>query len=127
MPLGNVDKGTLITLTAQGAGSVSSGAHSNSHSRGVIVTIDVTAITGTGPSLTVTLSQIDPSSGKKIVILASAAISTVSTTQLKVYPGLTAAANAVVNGVLPPHFIIDAVVAGTAPSVTAKISAAQVL
>lgn len=67
--------------------------------RGMIVCIDATAITAT-PSVTVTISHIDPVSGKLRTLLASAVIATVSTTFLRIYPGATAAANQAANEIL---------------------------
>jgi hypothetical protein len=71
----------------------------------LVLTIDATAITAT-PALTVTVSGVDPVSGKIYTILASTAIATAVTTVLKIGPGLTAAANLVANDVLPPNFRI---------------------
>ncbi len=72
----------------------------NLTARGLHVIIDATAITAT-PSVTFTIQGKDPTSGKYYTILASAAITGVSTTVLRVYPGLTAAANTTANDVLP--------------------------
>ena len=64
--------------------------------RGLRVVIDVTAVTAT-PSVVFTIRAKDPASGKYVTLLASAAITAVGTTVLVVYPGTTAAANAVAN------------------------------
>ena len=77
----------------------------NQHEAAVLV-IDVTAAAAT-PSVVVTIKGVDPLSGKRWTILASAAITGVSTTTLKVGKGLTAAANLVANDVLPPDFEIE--------------------
>lgn len=69
------------------------------YARGLHLVVDVSAIVST-PSITVTLEQQDVASGKWYPLIASAAITAVSTTVLKVYPGLPAAANASVNDVL---------------------------
>lgn len=121
----NVNK-SVTTLTAAGLGTTNSSDLDGSRGKGVIVTIDITVITGTGPSLTVTIQGKDQVSGKYYTILASAALAAVATTILKVYPGLTAAANLVVNDIMPPDFRISSVVAGTGPAVTATISAAVI-
>jgi hypothetical protein len=70
------------------------------------LTIDATAITAT-PSVTVTIRGVDKVSGKKRDILASAAITGVSTVVLEVGPGLTASANAVANNFMPTDIEID--------------------
>ncbi len=88
--------------------------------KGVVVVIDVTAIAAT-PSLTVTIRGKD-TSGKTWTILASAAITGTGTTTLKVYPGLTAAANAVANDVIPDNCEVD-FSHGDADSITYSASA----
>lgn len=86
------------------------------------VVIDVTAITGTVPMLTVTVEGKDQNTGKYYTILVSAAISTVSTTVLRIFPGAVAAANVTANDFVPRTFRVTAAVAGTTPVVTGKIS-----
>lgn len=69
------------------------------YATGVHVVVDVSAIVTT-PSITVTLEQQDVTSGKWYPLLTSAAIATVSTTVLRVFPGAPVAANASANDVL---------------------------
>ena len=95
--------------------------------RGVNLVIDVTAVSGTTPTLVVALRGYDPTSGKYYTILASATISTVGTTVLSVYPGLTAAANSVANAVLPRTWDVVATIGGTTPSFTMSIGASMLL
>lgn len=124
MPTGNRDLGSILTLTAQAAGTVNGATQGpNMDGCGVAVVVDVTAITGTGPSVTVTIQGLDQASGKWRTLLASAAISTVSTTTLYVFPGSTVTANAAANAFLPVEWRVIAVVAGTTPAVTATIGA----
>jgi hypothetical protein len=73
---------------------------SNLSGRGLHLIIDATASSGS-PSVVFTIQGKDPVSGKFYTILASAAITGTGTTVLRVYPGLTAAANTVANDVLP--------------------------
>lgn len=68
--------------------------------RGITVVIDVTAIV-TAPSITVTVNAVDRASGKAYALLASTAITTVSTTVLQIDPALTAAANSKASASLP--------------------------
>lgn len=89
--------------------------------RGLHLVIDVTAVTLT-PSVTVTISGVDRLSGKVYTLLASAAITAVGTTVLKVGPGLTAAANLVANDVLPPIVRITCT-HGDADSITYSVAA----
>lgn len=73
---------------------------SNEQQRGVVLTIDMTAVPGVD-TVTFTIEGKDPLSGKYYTILASTALVATGTVILKVYPGLVAAANAAVNDVLP--------------------------
>jgi len=75
----------------------------NGTCRGVQVILDLTAFT-TAASLTVIIEGKDPTSGKYYTLLQSAAITSVSTTVLRVYPGLTAAANQVASDSIPRTF-----------------------
>lgn len=113
----------VLSLSAQGVGTLQSAVQHNATGKGIKLVVDITAITGTTPTLTVTLQGHDPSSGKDYTILASAALNAVGTTVLTVYPGLTAAANTVADDVLPIQWRAQAVVGGTTPAVTATIGA----
>jgi hypothetical protein len=119
----NKDLGSLITLTAAGAGTTTSGKKLNQSSKGIKLVIDITALSGTLPTLTVTLRGYDPTTGKSYTILASAALAAQATTVLSVYPGLTAASNLVANDHLPLHWDVSVLVVGTLPAVTANITA----
>lgn len=98
---------------------------SNSGCRGLHLVIDCTAADAT-PSVVFTIQGKDPVSGKVWTILASAAITAVGTTVLKVYPGLTAAANAAANDILPPTWNVKAVHANGV-SVTYSVTAQLVV
>jgi hypothetical protein len=112
----------IAALVAAAVGS--NGADQvNYNGRGLHLTIDITAITGTTPTLTVTIQGKDPVSGKYYTLLASAALAAVATTVLRVYPGLAAAANLVANDALPRNWRVITVIGGTTPAVTATIAA----
>ena len=117
----DTDLGNIVTLTAASAGTTGASLDA-SMGRGVIVFVNISAISGTTPSLTVTIKGLD-SNGNAYTILASSALTATGLTVLKVYPALTAAANAVANDILPVNWRIDTAIAGTTPSVTATISA----
>jgi hypothetical protein len=88
------------------------------------VFINITAISGTSPTLTVTLKGlIDEAGTASYTILASAALNATGLTVLRVYPGLTASANVTANDVVPKTCQISTAIGGTGPSVTATISA----
>lgn len=76
----------------------------NHDCRGIIVVLDMTNV-GTG-SVTLSIDGKDPVSGKYFNLLTGAAVTTNSTNVYRVYPGLTAAANAIVNDVLPRTYRI---------------------
>lgn len=120
---GNVD-GTALASAARTA-SVDSADLTNYNARGLHLVIDATAVTLT-PSITVTIQGKDALSGKYYTILAAAAITTVSTVVLKVYPGLTAAANLVASDVLPRTWRVS-VVAGDADSITYSVGYSLIL
>lgn len=118
----NLNLGALATLTAASAGG-NSADQVNSLNRGVTVGIDVTAITGTSPTLTVTIQGKDPVSGTYYTLLASTAISAVGFSTLVVYPGVAVTANETASLPLPGAWRISYAIGGTSPAVTATISA----
>jgi len=74
----------------------------NYNARGIQLVLDMTSV-GTG-SVTVSINGKDAVSGKYYPILTGAAVTTNSTNVYRVYPGLTAAANATVSDFLPRTF-----------------------
>lgn len=92
-------EGTLLASAARTA-TISSSDVSNGRRNGIHIILDVTAITG-APSITLKIEGKDAASGKYYTILESAAITGVSTNIYKVFPAATAAANSVVNDVIP--------------------------
>lgn len=89
--------------------------------RGLIVVVDVTAVTST-PSTVISIQGVDRVSGKTYAILDSAALVATGTTVLRVGAGLTAAANLVANDLVPP-FIRIVATHGNANSMTYSVSA----
>jgi hypothetical protein len=109
--------GAVITHTAAAAGTYNSSVLDTHQGIGLMVFINVTAVTG---SVTVTIKNVDPVSGATATVLASAAIAATGLTVLKVYPGLTAAANATANDIIGNQTQIQSVIA-TGPA-TATIT-----
>ena len=101
--------------------TVNSEDYFNPSGDGIIVTIDCTAIVST-PSVVFTIQGKDPASAKYYTILASAASVGTGTTVLRVYPGLTAAANTIATDMLPRDFRIIAT-HGNANSITYTVGA----
>lgn len=122
---------SLITLAAQGAGTLNSAdqdAPLRTDGRGALgvkVVIDITAVGGV-PTATFKIQGKDPVSGKYFDILTSAALAATGTVVLTVFPGIAAAANVSANDVMPRIWRVNCVVAGTTPSVTATVSAIPV-
>lgn len=118
----NNDLGATLALTAAGVGTTTAPYDVNPSHRGVTVVVNITAITGTTPTLTVSIVGHDPVSDTDYTLLTSAALAATGQTVLTVYPGCIAAANLTANAPLPNLWTVKAVVAGTGPAVTATIS-----
>src|SRR5437016_5521673 len=114
---------TLATLTAAGLGTVN-GPDQPCLASACNIGVNVTAISGTSPTLTVTIQGKDQASGQYYTILASAALNATGFTLLSVAPGIPAVANASANAVMPSTFRVSYTIGGTTPSVTATIGAA---
>ena len=126
----NIDDGNNVSgisavaaLVGAGAGTTNGFDQVNYWSRGIKLVIDITAITGTSPTLTVTIQGRDPVSGKYFTVLASATLTATGTTVLTVFPGAPVSANASANDCLPRDWRVVAVVGGTGPAVSATIAA----
>ena len=113
---------TPVTLTAASANGNSADQISH-EAHGIVLVVNITAITGTSPTLTVTIQGKDAASGQYYTILASTALTTTGTTVLRVFPALTASANATANDVLPPTWRVLYAIGGTTPAVTATVGA----
>lgn len=98
----------VVLASAARTATVASDWFTNSEYRGIDVVINVTAAAAT-PSVVFTIQGQDPVSGEAYTILSSAAITGTGTTVLRVYPGLTAAANTVANYALPRVWRVNAV------------------
>jgi hypothetical protein len=111
----------LSAFVSQARTTTSSSADlANNGCAGCVVVVDATAHSAT-PSVTFKVQGKDPLSGKYYDILTSAAVTaSPSTVMLKVYPGLTAAANLVVSDVLPKTFRVTAT-HGDADSITYSV------
>jgi len=121
-PLSQTDLGPLITLTADGAGTVN-GSHQENicGERGLQVGVNITSITGT---LTVNIYGVDQASAQSYLLLASAAYSSTGFHELNLFPGATAVANVTANMELPAKWFVQTVVV-TGPC-TATVGAATI-
>ena len=92
----------------------------NPYARGIQVILDMTVV-GTG-SVTLEIDGKDPASGKYYALLTGAAVVTNVTNVYRVYPGLTAAANATASDNLPRTWRVK-VTANNANSATYSVGA----
>ena len=120
-----VNKEVTLLASAARTALVTGADQFNHVARGVVITIDVTVDHATS-SLTFTAQGKDSTSGKYYDLLVSAAVNAVGTTTLKIYPGLTAAANSVATDVLPVVWRLNVAVAD-AGSITYSVGAAYIL
>jgi hypothetical protein len=118
----NVDGITLHNLVAAAA-SANGVDQDNQYARGVTVLVDITAISGAGATLTVTIEGKDPVSGKYYTLLTSAGLIATGTTVLRVHPNVAVSANVAAQLPMPKTWRTRVTIVGTNPSVTAKISA----
>ena len=116
---GNMANITLINASASTT-TQASADQKNYNGRGCIIVLDVTNA-GTG-SITLAIQGKDRVSGKYYAILTGTAVTTVSTTIYRVYPGLTAAANATANDLLPRDWNVQ-VTANNANAMTYTVGA----
>lgn len=112
--------GEPILASAARTATVNSDTQTNDKFRGGHVIIDVTAATDT-PSVTPKIQGLDPLSGKWYDLLEGAAITGTGTTVLKVYPGITAAANVAVSDLLPAKWRVT-MTHGDADSITYSVA-----
>lgn len=119
-----MNQSVTILASAARTATVNGDLQYNNAGRGVHVVIDATAAADT-PSVVFTIQGYDPVSQKYYTILASAAIVGTGTTVLKVYPGITAAANASVSDVLPRLWRVIAT-HGDADSITYSVAASVI-
>lgn len=101
----------------------------NNNCKGILLFISTGAFGAGATAITVTLQGKDPVSGNYYTILQSASlVASTPLTILRVYPGLTASANAVASDVLPPTWrVIYAASAWGTGGSTLGISAATVV
>lgn len=116
-----VNREITVFSSAARTASENSADLSNPYARGAVIVIDVTAVTAT-PSVVFTVKGKSALGSDYYTILASAAITGTGQTVLRIYPGLTASANAVASDVLPRTWRVEAVHAD-ADSITYSVSA----
>lgn len=113
------DIGAVITGTAQGAGTVNSGRlYNTGGARGVRVTLNISAKTGT-IDVVVNIYSVDVASGVRTLRLASASKTAAGLTELLVTPDIAASANVIAQNYIGDQFEVDVVHgAGSTPATT---------
>lgn len=121
---GNAGATITASGTISGAGTTNSATRTNYNGKGVILYINVTAFSGTTPTLTVGLRAIDNLSGSAASITGAitGTITGTGLTILMLYPGLTAVANSAINSVLPWKYGTQYVLGGVSPSFTFSVT-----
>ena len=105
--MANLTRSLQAFASAARTATVNSSDLKNNQFVGCHAVIDMSAITATG-SVVFKIQALDALSGKYYDIIESAAVTTVSTVVLRVYPSLTAVANLTVNDALPMDFRVVA-------------------
>lgn len=114
------DIGAIVTLTAQGAGTVNSADLSGFNVTRAICVLRVNSQSGT-PSSTFSFQNKDAVSGQYYTTLTSAAVTTVSTNAISFGADLTPAANTVGSFPVARTWRVSITVGGTTPSITGTI------
>lgn len=111
---------TLFASAARTVASTNSNIVVSDDFRGIFLTLDVTAASGTTPTLDVKLQEQDSLTLKWTDIPGAAFAQKTAANQdtLKLYPGVTAAANRSVSTTIPKAVRAVAAIAGTTPSFT---------
>lgn len=120
---------TILTSAARTASGASSAQLNTGGHRGVLIVVDVTAVSGTTPTLTPAVQGLDPVSGKWVDLHSdAAAISTTGTYTYVLYPGVsetvgTGGLTKASSGVLPRQWRFQYAIGGTSPSFTFSVGA----
>lgn len=122
---------TAVTAEVSSAkvASGNSAAVTNHSARGAVFFINVSAVSGTTPTLAVRVQMQDPVGSGWVDIpgAVTASITGVSLVALAVYPGATVAANAAVSYPLPRNYRLAWTIGGTSPSFTFSVGAQYIL
>ena len=119
----NLNTQVLVTLTAQGAGTVASVDLPNSYFRGALVSVNLTTMTTA--TVVVHVQGKDPLSSVYYDIFTSQSLTTTGFTALEVYPGLTSTTTTY-PFVLPATWRVTAVVTGGSAAATGTVGASLI-
>jgi hypothetical protein len=114
---------TLVTMTAQGAGTQDSPDFTNSAWRGVVVFVNISAVTGTVSVVPVVQGR-DPVSGVYYDICVGTARTGTGLFTVSTYPSAVASGGVICNAILPVTWRIEMRHgAGATPATTGTVSA----
>lgn len=118
-PTPPTDAGVLLTSAARTA-TVATSEQKNPKYKGIILFVNVTAATGTSPTLTPHLQVVDPANGTaQDYVVASAAITGTGEKVYVIYPGASGGSpTQAVSLPLPGTWLVNFVIGGTTPSFT---------
>ena len=118
----------LLASSVQTISGTAEGVVNNSHSA-LLLVIDVTAASGTVPSMIVKIQGYDRAADKWLDVLGAvtAAIIGVSTTQLYIIPAAAPITNIISQVFLPPRWRAVWTITGTTPSFTMSLGAQTML
>lgn len=119
-PLSRDLPAALVTLTAQGAGTVNS-ADQTGYNVSRITCVFRESVSGGTPSSTFAIQGKDAASGQYYTMLTSAAITTNSVNPIYAGAGVTTTANVSAGLPIPRVWRVTTTVGGTTPAVTATI------
>lgn len=96
--------------------------------KGVVLVLDITAASGTSPTLDVKIQRYDHAGAKWVDLVggAFAQKTTTGTSDLTIYPGIAETANVSVSDVLSETWRAVATIAGTTPSFTFTLGACYI-
>ena len=119
---------TVLASAARTATANSSDME-NRAARGVRLFLNVSAVSGTTPTLDVKVQVKDPISDTYIDLpnAAFAQKTTTGSDELTIYPGVTTAANRAVSTALSQKWRVVATIGGTTPSFTFSVAAAYIV
>lgn len=116
----NSDIGAVVTLSSASASGTSSDQTNLVH-RGLKCMVHISAISGTSPTLTVSLRYKDGASSQYGTLLTSASLTATGNTVLTVYPGVGVTSNVSASDYVPRTWDISYTIGGTSPSVSGTI------
>ena len=89
--------------------------------KGIMLFLEITAATGTTPTLDLDVEVKDPVSGKYFVVASFAQKTAAGTDRLSIYPSLTAVANKAISDLLPTTWRLKWTIGGGSPSFTFSV------